>query len=86
MKTLLVTALLFGSSVAMAEESEKSLFEISVPHMTKFAAQVQAENQTMAVKSLLDILESDRPSRKAWGVKSEGRDLKAEAGEGSKTL
>lgn len=87
MKSLFVTTLLLWSAGAMAAtESEKSLFEMSAVHLNKFTAEVQAENQTAAVKSVLSILESDRPAIKANGVNTESRELKAEAAETAKTL
>lgn len=89
MKSLFIAALGLWSAGAMAStESEKTIFEQSAPHMKKFGLQVLAENQTTAVRSLLAILESDRPALKGLAVNTEGRELKveAEAAEGSKTL
>lgn len=86
MKILLVTTLTLWSAGAMAAtESEKTLFEISSAHLKKIAA-TEAEAETSAIKSVLSLLESDRPAIKANSVNTEGRDLKAEAVPSGKTL
>lgn len=85
MKILLVTTLAFSAATAMAADSEKTLFEMSAARMAKIAT-AEAEAQTAPIKSVLSILESDRPALKATGVNTEGRDLKAEAAASTKAL
>ena len=80
MKTLafLALALAAGGFAFGAEKTEDSIFDSSAPHIRKFAAQVQAENQTRVIESALAILERERPEVNHPSVITRGWALKAD--------
>jgi hypothetical protein len=84
--TVVVSGSAFAESGA-ALQDEKSLFEMSAPHMSEFLGEVQEESQTRKIQSALSLLEAERPVKMRYDVINEGGLLKVETstGAGEKT-
>lgn len=75
--TVVVSGSAFAESGA-ALQDEKSLFEMSAPHVSEFLGEVQAIRQTEKIQSALSLLEAERPVKMRYDVINEGGLLKVE--------
>lgn len=75
--TVVVSGSAFAESGTVLQD-EKSLFEMSAPHVSDFLGEVQAESQTRKIQSALSLLEAERPVKMRYDVINEGGMLKVE--------